>query len=63
MNKINLKKKWTEIILKIKEALYTHIAFIYMITHIEDEAEAVKFMSQMVTYLMSGWFGLFGSNT
>lgn len=38
-------------------------AFIYMITHIEDEAEAVKFMSQMVTYLMSGWFGLFGSNT
>lgn len=36
-------------------------AFIYMITHIENEEEAVHFISQMITYMMSGWYGLFMS--
>ncbi len=34
-------------------------AFIYMITHIEDEEEAVRYMRQAITYMMSGWYGLF----
>ncbi len=34
-------------------------AFIHMITHIEDEEEAVRFISQTITYMMSGWYGLF----
>ncbi len=34
-------------------------AFIYMITHIEDEKQAIAFISQVVTYMMAGWFGLF----
>lgn len=34
-------------------------AFIYMITHIEDEEEAVRFINQAITYMMGGWFGLF----
>ena len=34
-------------------------AFIYTISHIEDEQQAHKFMSQMTTYMMSGWYGLF----
>lgn len=33
--------------------------FVYMITHIEDEKEAVEFMTQAVTYMMAGWYGLF----
>ncbi|MBE5874747.1 MAG: TetR/AcrR family transcriptional regulator [Lachnospiraceae bacterium] len=33
--------------------------FIYMITHIDEEEEAVRFMSQAVTYMMSGWYGLY----
>lgn len=34
-------------------------AFIYMITHIEKEEEAVKFMGQAVPYMVKGWYGLF----
>lgn len=34
-------------------------AFIYMITHIEKEEEALKFMGQSMTYMMKGWYGLF----
>lgn len=34
-------------------------AFIYMITHIEDETEAIRFMGQAVTYMIAGWYGLF----
>lgn len=34
-------------------------AFIYMITHIDDEEEAVRYISQAITYMMSGWYGLF----
>lgn len=35
--------------------------FVYMITHIEDEQQAMKFMEQSVSYMMAGWYGLFGS--
>lgn len=35
--------------------------FVYMITHIEDERQAVKFMEQSVSYMVAGWFGLFRS--
>ncbi len=34
-------------------------AFIHMITHIEDEEEAVRFIEQIITYMMAGWYGLF----
>ena len=34
-------------------------AFIYMITHIEDEVEAIRFMGQTITYMTAGWYGLF----
>ncbi len=34
-------------------------AFIYTITHIEDEEEAMRFISQTATYMMAGWYGLF----
>lgn len=34
-------------------------AFIYMITHIEDEGEAMQFISQTITYMMAGWYGVF----
>lgn len=34
-------------------------AFIYMITHIDNEQEAVRYMNQAVTYMMAGWYGLF----
>ncbi len=34
-------------------------AFIYVITHIESEQEAVAFLHQMTTYMMAGWYGLF----
>lgn len=34
-------------------------AFIYMITHIENEEEAVQFISQTITYMVAGWYGLF----
>ena len=37
-------------------------AFIHMITHIEDEEEAVRFISQTITYMMAGWYGLFLNN-
>lgn len=36
-------------------------AFIYVITHIEDEEQAIIFMEQMVTYMIAGWYGLFGT--
>ena len=34
-------------------------AFIYMITHIEDEETAVNYFRQVITYMTSGWYGLF----
>lgn len=34
-------------------------AFVYMITHIEKEEDAVKFISQAVTYMIKGWYGLY----
>lgn len=35
--------------------------FVYIVTHIEDEQQAVKFMEQSVFYMVAGWFGLFRS--
>ena len=34
-------------------------AFIYAITHIEDEEQAIRFVEQNVTYMIAGWYGLF----
>ncbi|MBQ7775896.1 MAG: TetR/AcrR family transcriptional regulator [Lachnospiraceae bacterium] len=34
-------------------------AFIYMITHIKKEEEALIFMKQMMLHMTSGWYGLF----
>lgn len=34
-------------------------AFIYMITHIEEEEQGIQFMNQTITYMMAGWYGLF----
>lgn len=43
---------------------HMHIdAFVYMITHIENEADAIKFMTQAVTYMETGWYGLFQSES
>lgn len=36
-------------------------AFIYMITHIEEEDEALNFIRQAVTYMVKGWYGLYAS--
>lgn len=36
--------------------------YIYMITHIEDEKEAVQFITHAVTYMMAGWYGVFKGN-
>lgn len=33
--------------------------FIYMISHIETEQEALPFIKQAVTYMMAGWYGIF----
>ena len=33
-------------------------AFIYMITHIEKEEEGLAFMRQFITYMITGWVGL-----
>lgn len=38
-------------------------AYVYMITHIEDEAEAVEFITHAVTYMMSGWDGVYNGKT
>ncbi len=34
--------------------------FVYMITHIETEDEAVRYMKQAVRYMVMGWYGMFG---
>lgn len=34
-------------------------AFIYMIVNYEDEEEAVRFISRIITYMIAGWYGLF----
>lgn len=34
-------------------------SFVYMITHIENEEQGISFMEQSITYMVSGWFGLF----
>ncbi len=39
-------------------------AFIYMITHLDREEDGLRYMRQAITYMISGWFGLFqGSGT
>lgn len=35
--------------------------FVYMITHIEGEQQAMQFMEQSVSYMLAGWYGLFKS--
>ncbi len=37
-------------------------AYVYMITHIEDEKEAEKFITHAITYIMAGWRGIFMRN-
>lgn len=37
-------------------------SFIYMITHIDTEEEAVRFISQVISYMIAGWYGLFIGN-
>lgn len=34
-------------------------AFVYMITHIEDEERGMKFMEQLISYMIAGWYGVF----
>lgn len=34
-------------------------AFVYMITHIENEQEAMKYIEKAITYMVTGWFGMF----
>lgn len=34
--------------------------FVYMITHIETEQEAIAYMEHVAKYMVSGWFGMFG---
>lgn len=34
--------------------------FIYTVTHIETEEEAKQYMRQAVSYLICGWYGMFG---
>ncbi len=34
-------------------------AFVYMITHIEDERQAMVFMKQSIAFMLAGWYGLF----
>ncbi|MGN0512027.1 MAG: hypothetical protein ACI4GE_10915 [Lachnospiraceae bacterium] len=33
--------------------------FIFMISHIETEQEALPFIRQAVAYMMAGWYGIF----
>lgn len=33
-------------------------AFVYMITHIENEIEAMRYMAQAVTFMIEGWNGM-----
>ena len=32
--------------------------FIFMVTHIDDEEEALRFAEKGVKYLLAGWYGL-----
>lgn len=34
--------------------------FVYMITHIETEEQAERFMEQAIQYMLNGWYGMFG---
>ena len=35
--------------------------FIYMITHIEKEEEALRYIQQATHYMVNGWYGMFRS--
>ena len=37
-------------------------AFVYMLTHIEEEKEALTYINQAVSYMVSGWYGMFEKN-
>ena len=32
--------------------------FIFMVTHMDDEKEALRFAKKGVKYLLAGWYGL-----
>ena len=34
--------------------------FVYAVTHIDTEAEAVRYMGHAVKYMVCGWYGMFG---
>ena len=34
--------------------------FVYAVTHIDTEAEAVRYMGHAVKYMVCGWYGVFG---
>ena len=34
--------------------------FVYAVTHIDTEAEAVRYMAHAVKYMVCGWYGMFG---
>lgn len=34
--------------------------FVYMITHIETEQEAVRYIEHAMRYMINGWYGMFG---
>lgn len=34
-------------------------AFIYMITHIEEETEALRYMERAISFMVKGWYGMF----
>lgn len=36
-------------------------AFVHMITHIENEAEAIVYMEKVMAYMIKGWYGMFES--
>ena len=34
--------------------------FVYAVTHIESEQEAIRYMEHAVRYMVCGWYGMFG---
>lgn len=38
-------------------------AFVYMLTHIEDEKAALAYIAQAVSYMVAGWYGMFENNS
>lgn len=60
MEKVNPEKKINDRLIHWLSHQQIEV-FVYMISHIEEEAQAMKFMEQSVSYMMAGWYGLFSS--